>query len=137
MKKILVICTGNSCRSIMAESLINALCKGPYRASSAGSLPVGYVHPKAIQTLFRHGIECVEPRSQSWDDYTSEHFDLLITVCDEAAGESCPHFLGDYETWHWGLPDPAQVEGDASTVKAAFESTYDQLKSLIEKKLLA
>ena len=136
MKKILVICTGNSCRSIMAESLINALCEGRYKASSAGSFPVGYVHPKAMQTLFRHGIDCIEPRSQSWDDYAADYFDLLITVCDQAAGESCPQHLASYETWHWGLPDPAQVEGDESAVNAAFEPTYEQLKSLIEKKLL-
>ena len=91
-KKVLVLCTGNSCRSVIAEALINHLSRGCYRAWSAGSSPAGYVHPKAIETLKRHGIDPGAPQSKSWDVFANEPFDLLITVCDQAAGESCPVF---------------------------------------------
>ena len=92
--KVLVICTGNSCRSIMAEALINHLGEGRYQAWSAGSHPAGFVHPDSITTLKRHGIDPGQPRSKSWDDMTSQPFDLIITVCDQAAGEACPIFPG-------------------------------------------
>ena len=89
-----MLCTGNSCRSIMAEGLINVLGKGRYRAFSAGSEPAGYVHPEALTTLSRHGIQMQDPVSQSWDDYAGQSFDLVITVCDNAAAETCPAFPG-------------------------------------------
>jgi arsenate reductase (thioredoxin) len=88
--KVLVLCTGNSCRSVMAEALINDLGHGRYRAWSAGSVPTGYVHPKSIETLNRHSIDPGHPRSKSWDDFTEQSFDLVITICDQSAGESCP-----------------------------------------------
>ena len=88
--KVLFMCTGNSCRSVMAEALINDLGRGRYRAWSAGSFPVGYVHPKSIETLQQHSIDPGQQRSKSWDEFVEEQFDLVITVCDQAAGESCP-----------------------------------------------
>jgi len=84
---VLVLCPGNSCRSVMAEALINQLGYGRYRAWSAGSVPAGDVHPKSIETLQRHGIDPGQPRSKSWDECAAQSFDLVITVCDQAAGE--------------------------------------------------
>ena len=106
-KRVLVLCTGNSCRSVIAEALINQLGKGKYEAVSAGSFPAGYVHPKSIETLKRHGIDPGNPRSKSWDEFSTQPFDLVITVCDQAAGESCPLFPGKPKKLHWSTPDPA------------------------------
>ncbi|NND82911.1 MAG: arsenate reductase ArsC [Gammaproteobacteria bacterium] len=136
MKNVLVICTGNSCRSIMAEALINALGLGQYSAQSAGSKPTGYVHPKSIETLRRHGIAVTAPRSKSWDEFEGQGFDLLITVCDQAAGESCPAFLGEHKKLHWSTPDPAQAKGSDEEINAAFDDAFNQLKSRIENELL-
>ena len=132
MKKILVLCTGNSCRSVMAEALINQLGAGHYLAVSAGSFPVGYVHPKSLETLARHSIDCVEPRSKSWDEFTNQPFDFVITVCDEAADETCPVFLGNYEKLHWSTPDPAKAEGTEAAINSAFNEAFDLLKSRVE-----
>ena len=89
-KKILVLCTGNSCRSIMAEGLINHFGKDYFQAFSAGSNPAGFVHPMSIKTLKKSGILKSDYKSQSWDEFSDMDFDLVITVCDIAAGESCP-----------------------------------------------
>lgn len=136
MKRVLVLCTGNSCRSIMAETLVNALGKGQYEAVSAGSAPAGYVHPKSIKTLKRHGLDARTPRSKSWDEFTGQHFDLVITVCDAAAAESCPAFLGKHEKLHWSTPDPAKAEGSEEAINAAFDEAFFMLKQRIEKELL-
>jgi len=136
VKNVLVLCTGNSCRSVMAEALINHMGKGKYQAFSAGSFPAGYVHPKSIATLNRHGIDAGEPRSKSWDEFTNQPLDLVITVCDEAAAESCPVFLGDYERKHWSTPDPAKAEGSEADIENAFDEAYEMLKNRIEKELL-
>lgn len=136
MKRVLVLCTGNSCRSIMAEALINVLAAGRYEAVSAGSKPAGYVHPKSIETLQRHGININEPRSKSWDEFASEHFDLVITVCDAAAAESCPAFLAKHEKLHWSNPDPAKATGTEDNINAAFEEAFNLLKQRIETELL-
>lgn len=136
MKNVLVLCTGNSCRSVMAEALINHMGNGHYRAFSAGSFPAGYVHPKSIETLRRHGIDAGEPRSKSWDEFTDQNLDLVITVCDEAANEACPVFLGDFEKKHWSTPDPARVEGTEAEVEAAFDKACEMLKNRIETELL-
>ncbi len=136
MKHILVLCTGNSCRSIMAECLINDLGRGAYAAVSAGSFPAGYVHPKAIATLQRHGIEVNETRSKSWNEFENQAFDLVITVCDQAANESCPTFLGEYQKLHWSTPDPAHAVGTENEINAAFDLAYQMLKSRIEEELL-
>ena len=136
MKNVLVICTGNSCRSIMTESLINDLGKGEYSAVSAGSSPVGYVHPKAIATLRRHGHEAKNPRSKSWNEFELQEFDLVITVCNRAANEPGPAYLGDPRKLHWSTPDPAIVQGTEEEQDIAFESAYQMLRSRVEVELL-
>lgn len=130
--KVLVVCTGNSCRSIMAEALINHMGQGRYRAWSAGSHPAGYVHPGSVPTLKRHGIDPGQPYSKSWDDMISQPFDLVITVCDQAAGEACPIFSGQPRTLHWSIPDPARVKGTEEESNASFDQTFFLLKSRIE-----
>jgi arsenate reductase len=132
---VLVVCTGNSCRSIMAEALINHLGGGRYEARSAGSRPAGYVHPKALETLRRHGIDPGAPSSQSWDDYARETFDTVITVCDSAAAETCPAFPGGFERLHWSTPDPAKAVGSEADIDAAFEEAYALLRDRVEKEL--
>lgn len=136
MKRVLVLCTGNSCRSIMAEALINALGVGQYEAVSAGSNPAGYVHPKSIETLARHGLDAGQPRSKSWDEFAGQHFDLVITVCDAAAAESCPAFLGKHKKLHWSTPDPAKATGTEEEINAAFDEVFFMLKHQIETELL-
>ena len=135
MKRVLVLCTGNSCRSVIAEALINQLGEGRYEAVSAGSFPAGYVHPKSIETLQRHGIAYGEPRSKSWDEFTGQRFDLVITVCDQAANESCPAFLGEFRKLHWSTPDPAKAEGSEEEVNRAFDEAFQMLKDRIESEL--
>ena len=130
--KVLLLCTGNSCRSVMAEALINHLCRGRYQAWSAGSLPAGYVHPKSIETLKRHGIDPGQPRSKSWDEFAAQAFDLVITVCDQAAGESCPLFPGTPKKLHWSTPDPAKATGSEAEIDAAFDTAFLMLKNRIE-----
>lgn len=136
VKNVLVLCTGNSCRSVMAEALINELSVGQYKAVSAGSHPAGSIHPKAVETLQRHGIELGAPRSKSWDEFVGQSFDLVITVCDQAASESCPIFLGKNEKRHWSTPDPAKTDGTDEEINRAFDGAYQMLKSRIEKELL-
>jgi arsenate reductase len=131
-KKVLVLCTGNSCRSVMAEALINHLGRGRYKASSAGSSPAGYVHPKTIETLKRHGVDPGAPQSKSWDLLADERFDLVITVCDQVAGESCPVFPGEPRKLHWSIPDPAKAQGTEAEIDAAFDGAFTLLKDRIE-----
>jgi arsenate reductase (thioredoxin) len=135
--KILFLCTGNSCRSIMAEAITNHYSNGSFEAFSAGSVPTGSVHPKAIETLARHGIKCSTARSKSWDEFKSQSIDLVITVCDQAASEGCPLFPGQPKKLHWSIPDPAKVEGTEIEINTAFEMVFNQLKLWIEKELLS
>ncbi len=135
MKNVLVLCTGNSCRSIMAEALINYLGAGSYKAVSAGSDPTGEVHPKSIEALERHGIPVHEPRSKSWDEFEGTNFDLVITVCDAAAGQSCPIFFGKHEKLHWSTPDPDAATGSEEDITAAFDEAFNMLKTRIESEL--
>lgn len=135
-KKVLVLCTGNSCRSIMAEALINHIADDKYEAVSAGSKPAGYVHPKAISTLEAHNIKTNAPQSKSWDDFEGQNFDLVITVCDAAATESCPVFFGAHEKRHWGTADPAAATGTDDEIDQAFKTAFDFLKTKIENELL-
>ena len=130
--KMLVLCTGNSCRSVMAEALINDLGRGRYRAWSAGSVPAGSVHRKSVETLQRHGIDPGQSRSKSWDEFAEQPFDLVITVCDQAAGESCPLFPGNPKKLHWSRPDPAKVTGSECAIDAAFDKAFLMLKNRIE-----
>ena len=110
--------------------------EGRYEAVSVGSFPAGYVHPKSIETLRRHGIDVDQARSKSWDEFAGQPIDLVITVCDQAAGETCPAFLGSYQKLHWSTPDPAKAEGTAEDIDAALDSAYQMLRDRIEKELL-
>jgi len=124
---ILVLCTGNSARSILAEVLLNELGDGEIKAFSAGSQPVGRVNPGAIDKLTAQGHPVTGLASKSWDQFSGDGalaLDLVITVCDNAAGESCPIWSGAPVTVHWGIPDPA-ADGD-------FDSAYERLRSRIE-----
>jgi arsenate reductase len=134
--RVLVLCTGNSCRSVMAEALFNHLGKGAIDAVSAGSQPAGYVHPTSIETLKRHGIEPGSPRSKSWDEFAGQSFDLVVTVCDAAAAETCPVFLGPVKKLHWSTPDPAKATGTDAEIEKAFDDAFNLLKDKIEKFLL-
>ncbi len=131
--KILVLCTGNSCRSIMFEAAINHYAGDKFEAFSAGSFPAGYVHPLAIKTLQKHGISTTNLRSKSWGEFKNERFDIVITVCDNAANESCPLFLGNFIKVHLGLEDPAKFTGSSEEVEAEFERIF----SIIEKRIKA
>ena len=124
MKKILVLCTGNSCRSIMAEGLINHFGKEDFQAFSAGSNPAGYVHPMSIKTLEKSGIFKADYKSQSWDDFNGIDFDLVITVCDNAAGETCPAYLSSAPKVHWGVEDPAKFEGSDEEIENEFQRIF-------------
>ncbi len=133
---ILVLCTGNSCRSILAEALLNHLGGGRLKAFSAGSHPVGRINENALATLARHGLPTEGYQSQSWDEFEDENIDVLITVCDSAAGKACPLYLGKTAVQgHWGLPDPAHVTGSPEAIVAAFETTYAALEQRIRKLL--
>lgn len=120
----------------MAEALINQLGAGRLNAVSAGSKPTGFVHPKSIETLTRHNVEVSALRSKSWDEFEGYNFDLVITVCDAAATESCPVFFGRHDKLHWSTPDPAAVVGSEEEVDAAFDEAFKMLKSRIESELL-
>ena len=130
--KVLVLCTDKSCRSVRAEALINDLGCGRYRAWSGGSFPAGYVHQKSIETLQRHGMDPGQPRSKSWDEFAAESFDMVITVCDQAAGETCPLFPGSPKKLHWSTPDPAKATGSEADIDAAFDKAFFMLKSRVE-----
>ena len=130
--RVLVLCTGNSCRSIIAEALINALGDGRVVAYSAGSHPAGAVNPGAVAVLQRHDLDASGYRSKSWDEFSGPgaiDIDIVITVCDSAAGESCPLWNGGPVTVHWGIADPASARGDA--IEPAFERTYAELEARI------
>ncbi len=121
----------------MAEMLLNHLGEGRFQAFSAGSLPTGTVHPTSIDTLNRHGIEPGEPRSKSWDEFSDKTFDLVVTVCDQAAGETCPLFPGSPKKLHWSTPDPAKATGTEEDIIAAFDQVFLLLKTRIENELLS
>jgi len=116
---------------VLAEALINGLARSRYRAWSAGSHPAGYIHSKSIETLTRHGIDPGQPRSKSWHEFVDESFDLVITVCDQAAGESCPRFPGTPKKLHWSMPDP-KVTGSGAEIDAAFDHVFFMLKDRVE-----
>ena len=130
---VLVLCTGNSARSILGEALFNHLGGGRIRAFSAGSQPSGTVNPVALETLEKHGVPLPEVRSKSWDEFAAPgapQFDFIFTVCASAAGEACPIWPGHPATAHWGINDPAHVEPLAAR-RAAFETAYQQLEKRI------
>jgi arsenate reductase (thioredoxin) len=135
MLNILILCTGNSCRSILGEALINHLAGGRFHAFSAGSHPTGKVNSNALATLARNGIPTEGFSSQSWDEFAGEGIDIAITVCDQAAGEVCPVYLNSTIRAHWGLPDPAHATGTEEQISQAFQATYDALSIRIHKML--
>lgn len=116
----------------MAEALFNHFGTGYIEAVSAGSSPAGYVHPQSIETLKRHGIDPGSPHSKSWDEFAGQEFDLVVTVCDAAAAESCPVFLGPVKKLHWSTPDPAKATGTEADINAAFDEAFNMLKEKIE-----
>lgn len=127
---VLFLCTGNSCRSILAEATFNHLAPPGWKAMSAGSHPAGHVHPRALALLRREGIPTEGLHSKSWDGLPAP--DLLVTVCDAAAGEACPAYLGRVERVHWGVEDPARATGSEAEIDAAFEHAYRFLRGRIE-----
>lgn len=132
---VLFICTGNSARSIMAEGLMNRLGAGRFQAWSAGSHPAGTVNPFALQTLAAWHIPTVGFRSKRWDEFAlpgAPALDFAFTVCDNAAGETCPVWPGQPMTAHWGVPDPAAVDGTDDQKAKAFMDTAITLKRRIE-----
>ena len=129
---VLFLCTGNSARSILAEALLNRDGGGRFRAFSAGSFPKGAVHPMALALLRDRGFPVAGLRSKSWDEFAgagAPPLDLIVTVCDNAAGETCPVWPGHPARAHWGIADPAAVEGDGQ--RAAFEEAYRLLEARI------
>ncbi len=132
---VLFICTGNSARSILAEGLLNDLGQGRFKAYSAGSHPKGQVHPLAIQTLQHWKLPTDGYRSKNWDEFAQPGaplLDFVFTVCDNAAGEVCPVWPGQPMTAHWGVFDPAAVEGPEDKQRAAFMDVAIILKRRIE-----
>jgi protein-tyrosine-phosphatase len=131
-RNVLFLCTGNSARSILAEAILNKEGKGRFRAFSAGSHPKGRVHPAALELLNELGLPTAGLRSKSWDEFATDdappmHF--VITVCDNAAGEVCPIWPGAPVKAHWGIPDPAAVEGPGQS--GAFRDAYRELHARI------
>lgn len=128
---ILFLCTGNSCRSILAEATFNHLAPQGWHAMSAGSHPSGYVHPRSLALLAREGIATAGYTSKSWDNLPQTP-DIVITVCANAAGETCPAYLGPVLRTHWGVEDPVHAVGTNAEVDAAFMSAYRILRARIE-----
>lgn len=131
---VLFLCTGNSARSILAEVLMNALVGDRFRAYSAGSHPKGQVNPHALRLLQKNRLQTDGLRSKSWDEFAlpgAPALDFVFTVCDDAAGEICPIWPGQPMTAHWGVPDPAAVEGSEAEVDRAFFRAYEQLQRRI------
>ena len=132
---VLFLCTGNSARSILAECLANRLGEGRIRAWSAGSHPKGEVHPLTLETLRKYGYDTSGLRSKSWDEFTAPgapHFDVIVTVCDQAAGEACPIWPGHPVQAHWSIEDPAAATGDPEERRRAFARVYRELERRIE-----
>ena len=131
---VLILCTGNSARSVLGEVLFNVLGKGKFKAYSAGSKPVGKINPGALEWLENHGHSTEGLRSKSWNEFAepdAPEFDFIFTVCDNAAGETCPLWLGHPATAHWGIPDPAHIEGDDAR-RSAFNRAAEQLARRIQ-----
>jgi arsenate reductase len=132
---VLFLCTGNSARSILAEALVEHWGNGRFRGFSAGSFPKGAVHPMALELLERLRLPVIDLRSKSWDEFARHGapvMDFVFTVCDQAAGEVCPIWPGNPITAHWGIPDPAAVNGTEDQRRLAFREAYRQLEARIK-----
>jgi arsenate reductase (thioredoxin) len=131
---VLFLCTGNSARSIMAEAILTKLGAGKFRAYSAGSHPKGRVHPQAVRLLQSLGYDTSAFRSKGWSEFADPGaplLDFVFTVCDNAAGETCPLWPGQPMTAHWGVPDPAEATGSAAEIALAFKDAYRMLNQRI------
>ena len=131
VRRVLILCTGNSCRSQMAEALWESLGVGNWQSESAGSKPSGYVHPLAVQAMQELDIDISEFTSKSLDQFRDESFDLVVTVCDNAK-ESCPVFPGAKETLHWPFDDPADATGTDEEKVVMFRRVRDEIKEKIQ-----
>ena len=132
---VLFLCTGNSARSVLAEATLNHLGDGRFRAYSAGSKPSGTVHPASLRLLQRRGLSTAGLRSKSWDEFAASdarQMDFIFTVCDNAAGEECPLWLGSPVTAHWGVEDPAACNGSEAEQDKLFEKIHQQLAKRIQ-----
>lgn len=134
MKRVLILCTGNSCRSQMAEGLWNSLGHPSWEAVSAGSRPAGYVHPLAVRAMGELGIDISHLVSKSVAPYQNEAFDLVVTVCDHAK-EACPVFPGARQTLHWPFDDPAHAEGSDDEKMVMFRRVRDEIRDTISRYL--
>jgi arsenate reductase len=132
---VLFLCTGNSARSVLAEAILNKIGAGKFKAHSAGSHPKGRVHPNTLRLLGSMGYDTSGFRSKSWNEFAqsgSPALDFVFTVCDDAAGETCPFWPGQPMTAHWGVPDPAAATGSPSEIALAFNDAYRMLHRRIE-----
>jgi protein-tyrosine-phosphatase len=132
---VLFLCSGNSARSIIGEVVLNDLGKGQFKAFSAGTDPHGEINPHAIEVLRAAGHDVSNLHSKSWDEFTrpdAQPLDFVITVCDTAAGESCPVWPGEPVLAHWGIPDPALAKGSQAEVAVVFDEAYGMMKRRIE-----
>jgi protein-tyrosine-phosphatase len=135
LKSVLFLCTGNSARSILAEAYLNHAGRGRFRAYSAGSHPGGKVNPFALELLRERGLPTSGVRSKSWDEFAgagAPRIDFIFTVCDSAAAETCPIWPGHPVTAHWGVPDPAAVEGSDDEKRRAFREAFTALSRRID-----
>jgi arsenate reductase (thioredoxin) len=133
---VLILCTGNSARSILGEALVTHWGRGRFVGHSAGSTPKGAVHPLALELLGERKLPTAGMRSKSWDEFAAPGappLDFIFTVCDNAAGEACPVWPGAPIRAHWGIPDPAAVEGSDAERRAAFRQAYDELERRIRR----
>lgn len=134
MKNVLFLCTGNSCRSVLAEAYMNHAAQD-WTAYSAGSTPTGEVHPMALETLAALGISADDARSKSWDEFggpDAPHMDVIVTVCDNAAGEICPIWPGHPTNHHWPFPDPAKFSGSDEDARAHFREVFAMIKQQLD-----
>ncbi len=129
--KILYICTHNRCRSILSEAITNQFSDGLITAKSAGSQPVGEVHPLSLRYLEEAGISIDALQSQSWDEFEDFDADVVVTVCDSAAGETCPVWFGKSIKVHWGLTDPSKLDGSEEQKASAFRQTIEEIKQRV------
>jgi arsenate reductase (thioredoxin) len=135
VKSVLFLCTGNSARSILAEAYLNHAARGRYRGYSAGSRPAGSVNPFALELLRRSGLPTTRARSKSWDEFAgrgAQKMDFVFTVCDSAAAEVCPVWPGHPVSAHWGVPDPAVVQGTEDEKRRAFKDAFTALARRID-----
>ena len=136
MKKILFLCTGNSARSIISECLLNQIGDGKFRAHSAGSKPTGKVNPFTIKVLKKNNIDYKNVSSKSWNTFSNIKFHTVVTVCNNAANETCPIYPGSPNKLHWDLEDPAAFNGNDEEKLNEFQRIFDQIHENIKKEFL-